>query len=124
MARLGFCSNLLLFRHSTIHRFNSHRFISHRLKTTSPLGNVGKVIDGTEKGTGSVTRSSGLDLEFSDCKEAYRSKTTMEIARAFLVFKLCQLDHLVTYNKEVTYCSCNHGGRNISTSMMQSFIKT
>ncbi|XP_038059543.1 proline dehydrogenase 1, mitochondrial-like [Patiria miniata] len=42
-----------------------------------------------------------LDLVFGDCKEAYRSKTTVEVARAFLVFKLCQLNFLVTHNKEI-----------------------
>ncbi|XP_048252293.1 proline dehydrogenase 1, mitochondrial-like isoform X2 [Haliotis rufescens] len=36
-----------------------------------------------------------VDLTFENAREAYRSKTTSELARALLVFKLCSVNYLV-----------------------------
>jgi hypothetical protein len=42
-----------------------------------------------------------LDLSFSDGRQAYRSKSTWEILRAYLVFKLCSINYLVENNDKV-----------------------
>ena len=41
-------------------------------------------------------------FSFDDSKNAYRSKTSLEIVRALVVFKLCSFDFLVNKNKEVS----------------------
>ena len=40
-------------------------------------------------------------FSFDDSKNAYRSKTSLEIVRALVVFRLCSFDFLVNKNKEV-----------------------
>lgn len=42
-----------------------------------------------------------LDLSFSDARQAYRSKSTWEILRAYIVFKLCSINYLVEHNDKV-----------------------
>jgi proline dehydrogenase len=42
-----------------------------------------------------------LDLTFNDARQAYRSKSTWEILRAWIVFKLCSIDSLVENNDKV-----------------------
>lgn len=43
-----------------------------------------------------------LDLSFNSSKEAYRSKSTAEIARALFVFNMCSIPFLVNHNKTVS----------------------
>ena len=53
-----------------------------------------------------------LDLSFCNSKEAYRSKTTAEIARGLFVFNMCSIPFLVNHNKTVrarcyiNFCRC------------------
>ncbi|CAG7730752.1 unnamed protein product [Allacma fusca] len=47
-----------------------------------------------------VVRDS-LDLTFNDAKAAFRSKTTIEILRAYIVFKLCNVSYLVNNNQKL-----------------------
>lgn len=42
-----------------------------------------------------------LDLTFCDARQAYRSKSTWEILRAYIVFKLCAVETLVENNQKV-----------------------
>lgn len=44
-----------------------------------------------------------LDLSFSDARQAYRSKSTWEILRAWVVFKLCSINYLVENNDKVSH---------------------
>ena len=121
MAKLGICRDFIHNSSRTICRSNNGLF-SHRLKTTSAPAAASKMAFGVGNGSNETTvlegkvtvgdseratpaedgtMSSGLDLAFCDSREAYKSKTTIEVARALLVFKLCQFDSLVTYNREV-----------------------
>ena len=43
-----------------------------------------------------------LDLSFNDARQAYRSKSTLEIMRAWVVFKLCSINALVENNEKVS----------------------
>lgn len=47
-----------------------------------------------------------LDLSFCNAKEAYRSKTTGEIARGLFVFNMCSIPFLVNHNKTVRARCC------------------
>lgn len=56
--------------------------------------------------TSSVCSGTGIDskediISFNDGKSAYRSKTTFEIFRALLVFRLCSFNFLVDNNLKV-----------------------
>lgn len=42
-----------------------------------------------------------LDLSFENAKEAYKSKTTFNLIRAWFVFELCSIQFLVNNNKKV-----------------------
>lgn len=42
-----------------------------------------------------------LDLTFCDHEAAFRSKTTTEVLRALLVFKMCGVNYLVKNNEQV-----------------------
>lgn len=43
-----------------------------------------------------------LDLTFNDARQAYRSKSTWEILRAYIVFRLCSVEYLVENNQKVS----------------------
>ena len=40
-------------------------------------------------------------LDFTNFEQAFRAKTTAEIIKALIVYKLCSVDFLVNRNKEV-----------------------
>ncbi|XP_074641976.1 proline dehydrogenase 1, mitochondrial-like [Tubulanus polymorphus] len=42
-----------------------------------------------------------LDLTFENETEAYKSKTTYELLRAYLTYKLCSVDYLVDNNRQI-----------------------
>ena len=42
-----------------------------------------------------------LDLSFSNTKEAYKSKTTLELTRALLVLKLSSFNFLIANHRKV-----------------------
>lgn len=43
-----------------------------------------------------------VSVDFDNTQEAYKSKTTIELLRSLLVFRLCAVDILVEKNKEVS----------------------
>lgn len=43
-----------------------------------------------------------ISIDFENTQEAYKSKSTLELMRSLLVFKLCTVDFLVDKNKEVS----------------------
>ena len=50
-----------------------------------------------------VRRKDPLDLSFVNAEAAFRSKSTMEILRAYTVFSLCSSNYLVENNMKVNY---------------------
>ena len=42
------------------------------------------------------------DVDFNDIKDAYKNKSTSEVIRAWLVFRLCNNNFLVTYGLQVS----------------------
>lgn len=43
-----------------------------------------------------------LDISFEDAKAAFKSKTNLELIRAYVVYTLCSIDSLVTHNMKVS----------------------
>uniref|UniRef100_A0A8C7ZME6 Proline dehydrogenase n=1 Tax=Oryzias sinensis TaxID=183150 RepID=A0A8C7ZME6_9TELE len=53
-------------------------------------------------GTAGRTRStSGISVDFTETREAYKSKESLELLRSLVVLKLCSYDFLVEKNKEI-----------------------
>lgn len=44
-----------------------------------------------------------LDISFEDAKAAFKSKTNLELIRAYVVYTLCSIESLVTHNMKVRY---------------------
>ena len=73
--------------------------------------------DVNEKEKANVPETSGLftsdpaysriDVSFENAREAFKSKTNLELLRAYLVLQLCSVRPLVKKNKEV---SCQRSG--------------
>lgn len=43
-----------------------------------------------------------LDISFEDAKAAFKSKTNLELIRAYVVYTLCSIESLVTHNMKVS----------------------
>ncbi|OXA52967.1 proline dehydrogenase 1, mitochondrial isoform X2 [Folsomia candida] len=61
-----------------------------------------------------------LDLTFSDARQAYRSKSTWEILRAYIVFKLCSINYLVEHNDKLMKLGQKVLGKTIFEKMMEA----
>lgn len=48
-------------------------------------------------------RRDPLDLSFNNAEAAFRSKTTLQVLRAYLVFTLCSSNYLVENNMKVCH---------------------
>lgn len=48
-----------------------------------------------------------LDLSFNDHQAAFKSKTTWEVLRAYIVYQLCSITVLVEYNMKVSSINFN-----------------
>lgn len=59
---------------------------------------IGLVVKDLPKG---VRKVDELDLTFLDHKAAFKSKTTWQVLRAYLVFNLCSIKPLVDNNEKV-----------------------
>lgn len=60
-----------------------------------------------------------LDLTFSNCKEAYRSKTTGELLRAYFVFQICSVPVIVKHSKTLMNLCRAVFGKKIFKKLMQ-----
>lgn len=58
--------------------------------------------DAAAASAGKVYRKDPLDTSFSDPHAAFKSKTTWEVLRAYVVYTLCSSNYLVEHNMEVT----------------------
>ena len=86
--------------------FITERILQKSFKSTAVLDEVTNK-NGSAVGVGSETESTNghpdIDLTFSNCQEAYRSKTNLQLIRALFVFKLCSWTYLVDNNKLVSF---------------------
>lgn len=73
-------------------------YIPSRLSTTAAASNVTKT--NREE---VIRRKDPLDLSFGNAEAAFRSKTSLEILRAYVVFSLCSSNYLVENNLKVNW---------------------
>lgn len=82
------------------------RHVSASSASSTSAIHVTTVNNGTTNGAEAVTLGDhghpAVDLTFSSCKEAYRSKTTQELLRAYFVFQICSIPIVVNNNKTVS----------------------
>jgi len=86
-----------VLKRGTLQHING--LLSHTRSTTSAVH-----VDTVKSGE-SVLNDHGhpaIDLTFTNCKEAYRSKTTTELIRAYAVFQICSIPLIVNNNKIVS----------------------
>lgn len=60
-----------------------------------------------------------LDLTFNDARQAFRSKSTWEILRAYIVFKLCAVDYLVENNDRLMNLGKKVLGKKVFEKVME-----
>lgn len=70
------------------------------LKTT--IASTGASADVEEKSTSFGSRRDPLDTGFDNPKAAFKSKTTWEVLRAYIVYTLCSSNYLVEHNMQVS----------------------
>ncbi|KAL5016145.1 hypothetical protein ScPMuIL_005734 [Solemya velum] len=61
-----------------------------------------------------------IDLSFQNCREAYKSKDTKEVLRAYCVLSLCSVNTLVNNNKRILKWSKKILGKRLFKKMMRS----
>ncbi|XP_067145460.1 proline dehydrogenase 1, mitochondrial-like [Centruroides vittatus] len=66
------------------------KYLTKRLKSNSA-----NVLSSQENVEEQPSQKDPLDLTFSNTKDAYKSKKTLELLRGFIVLKLCSYDYLV-----------------------------
>lgn len=98
----------------SIHNLTLHGGKSSRIRLFLPLQNCNQIalksaaagaIDDsslTEKQSSFGSRRDPLDTGFADPKSAFKSKTTFEVLRAYIVYQLCSINYLVDHNAQVS----------------------
>ena len=81
-------------------------YIPLRPSTTAATSNVTKT-----NGDEVVRRKDPLDLSFGNAEAAFRSKSSLEILRAYVVFSLCSSNYLVENNLKVNQINGLKGPR-------------
>ena len=61
-----------------------------------------------------------LDLKFDDPVASFKSKTTIELVRAYVVYQLCSIDYLVEHNMKLMKLSKKILGETLFTKMMKA----
>lgn len=86
---------------------NIHQISCSRLLSTSPQLSVAvqKPAAASEKAkTPPTGRKDPLDTTFNDPIAAFKSKTTFELMRGYLVYMICSSETLVANNMKVRVC--------------------
>lgn len=91
--------------------YNLHGAKSAKIRVFLPLQNytpialkttVASTADVEEKSTRFGSRRDPLDTGFDNPKAAFKSKTTWEVLRAYIVYTLCSSNYLVENNMQVS----------------------
>lgn len=69
------------------------------LKSTAAAST--NIVDTTPPKTVQQPPRDPLDITFEDAKAAFKSKTNLELIRAYVVYTLCSFDYLVQNNMKV-----------------------
>ena len=88
------------------HERHGWSFIRSSSSNTAPPLTVTDLGKGSDKAIGESTsnhRRDALDLTFNNAEAAFKSKSTFQILRAYMVFTLCSSDYLVENNLKVRW---------------------
>lgn len=101
---LGKVGSLAVIR-VNLSKKNIHHFATSRLFSTSPLHSaaVSKPSAANNTITAKVGRKDPLDTSFNDPIAAFKSKTTFELVRGYLVYLICSSETLVENNMKVNF---------------------
>ena len=107
MNRSPHCARLLLLHAARLGRSTGLRGLASSPSTVS-VDNLTKAArNQTPAVTATTTsgpRRDPLDLTFNNAEAAFRSKSTLQVLRAYLVFTLCSSNYLVENNMKVNRC--------------------
>jgi len=81
---------------------------------------AGAINDVAERKTSFGSRRDPLDTGFADPKAAFKSKTTWEVLRAYIVYQLCSVNYLVEHNSQLMKISKAILGEKLFTMMMKA----
>jgi len=90
-------------------------YIPLRPSTTAATSNVTKT-----NGDEVVRRKDPLDLSFGNAEAAFRSKSSLEILRAYVVFSLCSSNYLVENNLKLMKIGQKVLGKRLFRSLMKA----
>ncbi|XP_028679806.1 proline dehydrogenase 1, mitochondrial [Erpetoichthys calabaricus] len=103
---------------------NQSSIATPQKKTTSEADDEAPVIKKREVQVDDICASRSASryrvaIDFENTKEAYRSKTTLELLRSLFVFKLCTFDFVVDRNKELMQLSRAVLGKRLFERLMK-----
>ncbi|XP_039626501.1 proline dehydrogenase 1, mitochondrial [Polypterus senegalus] len=107
-ARSGICRSRVLLTPLAVRSQSS--VATPQNKTTSETDDEAPVVKKRDVQVDDICASCSasryrVSIDFENTKEAYRSKTTLELLRSLFVFKLCTFDFVVDRNKELMQLS-------------------
>lgn len=85
---------------------------------------VKKEITATQDLNTTQQQKDELDIRFEDTIAAFKSKTTWELIRAYLVYTICSSNYIVENNQKVSYRFYHISFHSQSTFLSHSVIKT
>lgn len=83
-------------QNSTVANINASRIV---LKSTAASSTL---VQNQQEAIQKQPPKDPLDVSFEDAKAAFKSKTNLELIRAYVVYTLCSIDSLVTHNMKVS----------------------
>lgn len=104
MASIAICRNVIFSNRSGSKCLMKHWKFQHNLKFRL-LSNqtINQSVTGSNVDNQTKSPFDKLDLTFTDSKEAYKSKKTSELIRAYLVLKLSSFDYIVLNHDKVAF---------------------
>ena len=91
----------ILLLHSLRPAVNNVAIRAASSSSTTVTVNIDKQTQPIQPSSASNPRRDPLDLSFNNAEAAFRSKSTLQVLRAYLVFTLCSSNYLVENNMKV-----------------------
>ncbi|CAH1800477.1 unnamed protein product [Owenia fusiformis] len=114
------------YKHKDLLHLNSTRLKSSSVAADLKVENSGNDSESSPRKFESVSKHvekddvfSRLDLSFTSAQEAYKSKTTWELIRAIVVYKLCSYEFIVNRNRELIRLARRLLGRRLFCRVMK-----
>lgn len=92
---------------------NAHQFATSRLLSSSPL--LSAAVQKPQTATSAAKVKDPLDTSFADPIAAFKSKTTFELLRGYLVYLICSSETLVENNMKVRLLRRSLSGQGVKS---------